>query len=330
MVLWVFSSPILLVNFFAGFTLPGGFVGRFPYFGKMSLEDVQDRGINVQIQAWKNRQNTKVYQIFSEILGTEKLWASLDRYGIMRPIVLNGCALEQENEQRTQQGIQQGTQQDKRNSEDGQESEQQKQTEEVQPKKKNKALVKEEWMTKKNWLHWDLSPFHYGTSAAGFAPNPSLDRDLLSLEYGGLRVQGLITLVDCPIEVGGFHCVPQFHGKRFFEWAKQNTSYGESHGVKHRNFVEVPDDDPMRQEVTKVPMKAGSLLIWNSQLPHGNFPNTSDKFRMVQYIKCIDATSDREFLPVGKIKNLDPRNDIFPPDLELSELGMKLFGLKDW
>lgn len=39
--------------------------------------------------------------------------------------------------------------------------------------------------------------------------------------------------------------------------------------IRKRNFIEVPEDDEMRKDILKVPMRAGSLLIWNSQLPHG-------------------------------------------------------------
>lgn len=69
----------------------------------------------------------------------------------------------------------------------------------------------------------------------------------------------------------GFHCVPKFHGERFMKWREENEAYGNAPEIVRRNFVEVPDDDPMRSEATKVPMRAGSLLIWNSQLPHGNY-----------------------------------------------------------
>ena len=47
-----------------------------------------ERGISTQLQAWKNRQNLNVYEAFSEILGSNHLWTSIDRYGIMRPTLL--------------------------------------------------------------------------------------------------------------------------------------------------------------------------------------------------------------------------------------------------
>jgi len=124
------------------------------------------------------------------------------------------------------------------------------------------------WQTKSDWLHWDLSPFHFGTSAAGFAPK-SVSKETMK-NYGSIRLQGLITLVDCPEENGGFHCVPGFTDDRFFKWADEHRdSYGSLPEVASRNFIEVPSDDEMRKEIKRIPMKAGSLLVWNSQLPHG-------------------------------------------------------------
>ena len=43
----------------------------------------------------------------------------------------------------------------------------------------------------------------------------------------------------------------------------------------------------------QISMRAGSLLVWDSRLPHGNYPNESDKFRMVQ---CISSALSFSFL----------------------------------
>jgi hypothetical protein len=34
----------------------------------------------IEPMAWKNRQNPKVYQAFSTVLGKKELWVSIDRY----------------------------------------------------------------------------------------------------------------------------------------------------------------------------------------------------------------------------------------------------------
>jgi len=181
---------------------------------------------------------------------------------------------------------------------------------------------------KRELVTLDLSPFHLGSSCAGYAPN-DIPYDELSKEFGHMRVQGLVTLTDCPEERGGFHCVPGFHGERFFEWGNKNRDgYGEDESIKTRNFVEVPDNDPMREQVVKVPMRCGSLLIFNSQLPHGNFPNISNQWRMVQYIKMLSCEDPREFKPSLKYEKF--KNEEWLGSFEPSLLGRYLLGIEDW
>jgi len=198
----------------------------------------------------------------------------------------------------------------------------------IKEQDQDNEIVKEEYKTKENWIHWDLSPFHYGTSAAGFAPNTDVKHEELAKEYGSVRVQGLITLTDCPIDAGGFHCVPGFPGERFFKWREENVEYAKDPNICNRNFVEVPENDPMRSEITKIPMRAGSLLIFNSQLPHGNFPNVSDSFRMVQYVKMLSADDPREFLPTFSYSKFTA--DEWLGGYQPSPLGRKLFGIDKW
>nr|CCA14826.1 predicted protein putative [Albugo laibachii Nc14] len=263
-------------------------MGSFPYWKRM--KKLGSTWVKRQPQAWRNRENPLVYQAFSNILQSEELWVSIDRYGVMRPSRVRGKA------------------------------------------DANVSLpedtVKVDWQTKKDWLHWDLNPFHLGTSAAGYGPR------ILSLhekeEYGSVRVQGLITLSDCPEENGGFHCVPAFTDGTFFNWASfHRDTYGSLSSIASRNFVEVPNDDEMRKNIRRVPMKAGSLLIWNSQLPHGNFPNTGFDFRMVQYIKMIPVKNPREFMPAMHVGQFS-EDEWFPEEYRPSELGLKLLGLRDW
>lgn len=176
-----------------------------------------------------------------------------------------------------------------------------------------------------------------------------------------MRVQGLLAISDCKTERGGFHCVRSFRGERFFQWARDNEEYGKREDIVGRNFVEVPDDDSMRSEIIQVPMRAGSLLIWDSQLPHGcvstacnpnvlmtafadncfspllwlclpsnsNFPNTSDQFRIVQYVKMIPVDDPREFRPALQLSRYT-LEQWFGCGYEPSELGRMLLGLEEW
>jgi ectoine hydroxylase-related dioxygenase (phytanoyl-CoA dioxygenase family) len=263
----------------------GGFMGRFPYLKKIKLPETL---IPKHHCAWKNRENSNVFEVFKQCMGTKRLWMSVDRYGIMRPTRFCLKDVCQEDD----------------------------------------IITKDEFKTKENWIHWDLSPFHYGTSAAGFAPNTSVKHESIGTEYGSIRVQGLITLTDCPVEAGGFHCVPGFQGERFFRWREENEAYGNDPSICNRNFVEVPENDAMRPEIVKLPMRAGSLLIWNSQLPHGNYPNTSDSFRMVQYVKMIPVDDPREYLPCFSYSKFTA--DEWLGGYQPSPLGRKIFGMDEW
>ena len=93
-------------------------------------------------------------------------------------------------------------------------------------------------------------------------------------------------------------------------------------------------------------MKAGDLLIFNSTEPHGIRPNKSeDKVRIAQYISMMPAEEDNEELRnwrVNSWKNrIAPDGYAFPGDprnweqnkyerAELTALGEKLLGLKNW
>eukprot|EP01119_Soliformovum_irregulare_P022640 TRINITY_DN7798_c0_g1_i2.p1 TRINITY_DN7798_c0_g1~~TRINITY_DN7798_c0_g1_i2.p1 ORF type:complete len:231 (-),score=21.73 TRINITY_DN7798_c0_g1_i2:443-1135(-) len=76
-------------------------------------------------QAWENRQNENLYQVYCHILGRKDLWSSIDRWGVMRPTVKiphepvrswNDLSTEGETSDR--------------------------------PK----------WKTAEGWLHWDMNP----------------------------------------------------------------------------------------------------------------------------------------------------------------------------
>jgi len=187
-------------------------------------------------------------------------------------------------------------------------------------------INKSEWKTMENWLHWDLNPWTFETSAAGYIPNPNREVSPQNPVWGTTRVQGLLNFLDCPEENGGYHTVPGFN-QRFFDWARDNEHHKTE--FKGRNFVDVPVDDLIRKEIVKIPMRAGSLFIWNSQLPHGNYPNDSHKFRMVQYIKMIPADNDGQFHPVFYLQKCK-FDEWVPANFEVSDLGMKLFGMESW
>ena len=163
------------------------------------------------------------------------------------------------------------------------------------------------WKTKSKWLHWDMSPFHWvdGTMPPyEWSPYTRVSENnaTASATNGNAKVQGLLNLIDAREQDGGFLCVPGFH-KHLQEWVAAQPVVG--HGLKDDqgaqgaqaqsrpaaayDFCEVPSADPMIGHAQRVPMRKGALLVWNSELPHCNYSNDSNRFRMVQYIQCFPA-----------------------------------------
>jgi ectoine hydroxylase-related dioxygenase (phytanoyl-CoA dioxygenase family) len=93
-------------------------------------------------------------------------------------------------------------------------------------------------------------------------------------------------------------------------------------------------------------MEPGDLLIFNTLLAHGVRPNRSkDRVRMAQYISMFPADEDDLVERTARIASWRereaPKRASFPGDprewekknaktAELTELGKKLLGLKNW
>jgi len=107
-----------------------------------------------------------------------------------------------------------------------------------------------------------------------------------------------------------------------------------------------PDISSFENDLVKVKMEAGDLLIFNSTEPHGIRPNrTKNKVRIAQYISMMPAEEDNEQLRTWRINSwknrVAPEGYAFPGDprnweqnkypmASLSDLGKKLLGLHKW
>mmetsp|Transcript_27289 Transcript_27289/g.44774 ORF Transcript_27289/g.44774 Transcript_27289/m.44774 type:complete len:383 (+) Transcript_27289:186-1334(+) len=173
------------------------------------------------------------------------------------------------------------------------------------------------WKTDTNWLH----RYHNPWTKPGFS-----------------HVQAIICLTESTPTSGGFACVPGFH-KRFQQWGddhpmgsvalngkKMNESYGDGQPLP------VPVDDPCQQEIIQALAPAGSMILWDSRLPHQNVPNVDDtSFRVVFYCNMVVSTAlvmeHRRNLLVQKRILLDLQDNPgkrFPHNL--SALGNQLHG----
>lgn len=165
----------------------------------------------------------------------------------------------------------------------------------------------------KAFIHWDYDP-----------------------ETKPQNVQGVLALADQTDEnMGGFQCIPELY-RNYDTWKLTQP--------KDRNYFQ-PDIRGLENEIVKVKLEAGDLLIFNSTLPHGIRANHSDKVRIAQYISMMPAEEDNEPLRQWRINSwknrVAPTGYAFPGDprdwertkyktADLSELGKKLLGLEKW
>ena len=166
----------------------------------------------------------------------------------------------------------------------------------------------------KGFIHWDYDP-----------------------DTKPQNVQGVLALADqTDPNMGGFQCIP---------WLYRNYDSWKLTQPADRDHFQ-PDLTGLEDKIVKVPLKAGDLLIFDSSEPHGIRPNHSeDKVRIAQYISMMPAQEDDEDLRQWRIRSWRerqaPEGYAFPGDprgwertrygtAELSELGEKLLGLRDW
>ncbi|MFD2200080.1 phytanoyl-CoA dioxygenase family protein [Shivajiella indica] len=165
----------------------------------------------------------------------------------------------------------------------------------------------------KAFIHWDYDP-----------------------ETKPQNVQGVLALADQTDEnMGGFQCIPELY-RNYDTWKLSQP--------KDRNYFQ-PDISSLENEIVKVKLEAGDLLIFNSLLPHGIRANHSDKVRIAQYISMMPAEEDNEELRQWRINSwknrIAPSGYAFPGDPRdwertkyttavLSDLGKKLLGFERW
>jgi len=230
-------------------------------------------GMCVGPNAWENRFNENIYEIYSNLMGRKDLWVIIDRFGVMRPT----------------KSIPQGVIPSASTRVDV-----------IIPDDKVKDFQfedKPDWLTFSNWLHWDLNPWKW----TGVDPDvvreyhfddfPTENNGIGSFEDGCIKLQGILNLTESLEPDGGFYVVPGFH-KFISEWAQKtkNSSIYFEEKTNHW-LIEVPNNEWIYTQGVKLKTRARSLVVWRSELPHCNYPNNSNRFRMVQYIRFFPSQS---------------------------------------
>jgi len=191
------------------------------------------------------------------------------------------------------------------------------------------------WGTDKLWVTIDRANLNFPVrEGSNYQPFIHWDYDP---ETRPQNVQGVLALADqTDTNMGGFQCVPYLY-KNYDTWKLTQP--------EDRNRFQ-PDTTGLEDEIVKVKMEAGDLLIFNSCLAHGIRLNQSkDKVRIAQYISMMPAQEEdtelrnwrinswkNRIAPEGYAFPGDPRNfeQLRYPTAELNELGEKLLGLKSW
>lgn len=151
------------------------------------------------------------------------------------------------------------------------------------------------------------------------------------------NVQGVLALCDqTDPDMGGFQCIPRLY-REYDTWKLTQP--------EDRDRFK-PDVTAFADDFVKVALEAGDLLIFNSTQPHGIRPNHSnDKVRVAQYVSMMPAETDNQAMRDWRINSwrhrIAPEGYAFPGDprnweqtkyntAQLSTLGEKLLGLKNW
>lgn len=188
------------------------------------------------------------------------------------------------------------------------------------------------WGTEKLWVTIDRANLNF-PQRPGFENKGFVHWDY-DPETRPQNVQGVLALADQADEqMGGFQCIPELY-RTYDTWKLTQPEDRDRFKPDTTGF-----------ELSKVPLEAGDLLIFNSTLPHGIRPNNSEnKVRLAQYISMIPAEEDNEELRQWRINSWQSREPLqgfaFPGDplerekknpvAELSHLGKKLLGLESW
>ena len=245
-------------------------------------------------QAMDNRQNETVYHVFKELIGREDLMVTMDRYGFFRP------------------------------------------TKDVPIRSEQTGQVElkdfPSWKSDKN-IHFDRNPWHYMNSLNPISNAFPKEYNYLPSfcgEYNeagrfddrAVKLQALINFVDNRDQDGGFILVPKFH-KFFKEWveATKNTIGKKYSGS---SFLIMNRIDQVGQMGVRIPLRAGDMLVWDVCMPHGSQPNDSSQMRLCQFLKMYPA------MKANKNRRAIINKALEGNGLVVTELGSKLFGLKEW
>jgi Phytanoyl-CoA dioxygenase (PhyH) len=142
------------------------------------------------------------------------------------------------------------------------------------------------WKRNDIWISVDKGGFNPPETAHWKFPGPHLHWDVSLAPLVPFGMQGILYLTDTAADQGAFRCVPGFH-RKLNDWLRSLP----------------PEVDPRKQNLESfgalpIAGRAGDLIVWRQELPHGSSPNRTAKPRIVQYIS--GHPSDWEVNPIWR------------------------------
>ena len=181
--------------------------------------------------------------------------------------------------------------------------------------------------TEKLWVRLDRLSFKPPQQQPEAFDKSNIHLDFPYRKITSLRLQGILYLTDTEENQGAFCCVPEL--------------FKQPEVLKQKDDLWFSEEELKGYDITNVAAKAGSLIIWDSRLPHSGNINSSDKPRLAQYISmCPEDSEESRASRIAlwqakrapeKWRNMPYQQDPENGDVaKLTELGQKLLGLTRW
>jgi len=169
------------------------------------------------------------------------------------------------------------------------------------------------WMGDGESCRKELSELRYDRS------NNFISENNQASHSDGLQLQAVLNLMDNHEDDGGYICVPGF-------WRQFNEYFNTVPADLSKPMYNFPTKGAVFKRAIRVPMKAGSMVVWDQRMAHGSLPNASPNPRCAQFIKMFPkriVDKQRAFHRARELKG-EIANAGF--EREVTQLGRSLFG----
>lgn len=143
-------------------------------------------------------------------------------------------------------------------------------------------------------VHLDLNPWWWLESAEEVTAGVDtlqyeneqdfIKENNLVVKSMGRHVQCVLNFMDNVEADGGTIVVPKFH-RYIAHWCEEHKTL-----KKPIPWLTMPPDTPLLSLAQRIPMKRGSVLLWDQTMFHGTSPNQSANCRAAQYLKAFPVS----------------------------------------